>query len=73
MEKMEASSGDQFDAMFLDMMSKHHQGAVKMAQEAQKKAQHKEIKDLAKKVVDEQKKEIAQMSKWKKEWKLASK
>lgn len=73
MEKMEASSGEQFDAMFLDMMSKHHQGAVKMAQEAQKKAQHKEIKDLAKKVVDEQKKEIVQMSKWKKEWKLASK
>lgn len=73
MEKMDASSGDQFDAMFLDMMSKHHLGAVKMAQEAQKKSQHKEIKDLAKKVVDEQKKEIAQMAKWKKERKLASK
>lgn len=72
MEKIAASTGEQFDAMFLDMMSKHHQGAVRMAQEAQKKAQHKEIRDLAKKVVDEQRKEIAQMTRWKKEWKLAS-
>lgn len=73
MEKLEASKGDAFDAMFLNMMSKHHQGAVKMAQSALTKAQHKEIKELSKKVVDDQKKEIAQMAKWKKDWKLASK
>lgn len=73
MDKLEASSGDAFDAMFIDMMTRHHQGAVKMAQTALKKAQHKEIKELAQKVVDEQKKEVAKMAKWKKEWKLASK
>lgn len=73
MEKLEASSGDAFDAMFLDMMSKHHQGAVKMAQAALTKAQRPELQELAKKIVDEQKNEIAQMNKWKKEWKLSSK
>lgn len=73
MEKLEASSGDKFDTMFLDMMSKHHQGAVKMAQSALKKAKRPEVKEMAQKVVDEQKKEIAQMARWKKEWKLASK
>ncbi|MFC7516677.1 DUF305 domain-containing protein [Herbaspirillum sp. GCM10030257] len=72
-EKLEASTGDPFDAMFLDMMTRHHQGAVKMAQSALTKAKHPEVKKTAQKVIDEQKKEIAQMSKWKKEWRLATK
>lgn len=54
-------------------MTKHHQGAIKMAQEAQKRAQHPEIKKLAQGIISEQKKEIAQMAKWKKAWNLASK
>lgn len=73
MDKLHSASGEAFDAMFINSMSHHHQQAIKMAQGATSKAQHKEVKDLAKKIVDEQKKEIAQLSKWKKEWKLAGK
>jgi uncharacterized protein (DUF305 family) len=73
MDKLEGAKGDAFDAMFIDMMTRHHQGAVKMAQVALNKAEHPELKDLAKKVIEEQKKEIAQMSSWKKEWKLGAK
>ncbi|WP_151638630.1 DUF305 domain-containing protein [Noviherbaspirillum aerium] len=73
MDKLQAARGDAFDALFIDSMSRHHQQAIKMAQHAAGKAQHKEVKDLAKKIIDEQKKEIAQLSKWKKEWKLAGK
>jgi uncharacterized protein (DUF305 family) len=73
MEKLEASQGQRFDAMFIDMMTRHHQGAVRMAQDALKKAQHKEVKDFAKTIIEEQKKEIAQMSRWKKDWKLGAK
>lgn len=73
MEKLEASQGQRFDAIFIDMMTRHHQGAVQMAQDALKKAQHKEVKDLATTVIEEQKKEITQMSRWKKDWKLGAK
>jgi uncharacterized protein (DUF305 family) len=73
MDKIAAKSGAAFDSMFLDMMSKHHEGAVKMAQAALGKAEHPEIRDLSKKIIDSQKEEIAQMAKWKKEWKLAGK
>jgi uncharacterized protein (DUF305 family) len=57
-----------FDLMFLDMMNKHHAGAVRMGQDALQKAQHPEIKELAKNIISAQTEEIKQMSKWKDEW-----
>jgi uncharacterized protein (DUF305 family) len=59
--------------MFLDMMSKHHVGAVKWAQAAKTQAQHQEAIDFAAKIVDVRQKEIAQMKKWQAQWKLAAK
>lgn len=73
MDKLAASKGEQFDAMFLDMMPKHHAGGIKMAKDALKKAKHQEIKEFSQKAIDTQNEEIAQMEKWKKEWKLARK
>jgi len=73
MDKLTAAKGDEFDAMFIDAMTRHHRGAIKMAEAAQGKAQHPEIKKLAQEVISEQKKEIAQMASWKKEWKLSGK
>jgi len=73
MEKLSASSGEAFDKMFIDMMSKHHLGAIAMSKDAIKNGKHEEIKQFAQKLIDEQKAEIAQMAKWKKEWKLADK
>lgn len=73
MSKLAASKGSAFDSMFFDMMSMHHAGAVEMAKSAEKKAQHMEVKDLAKKMVSAQQDEIAQMKKWKADWKLAGK
>lgn len=73
MDRLGAAKGDAFDAMFIDMMIPHHEGAITMARDALKKAQHKEIKDMARNIIDAQKKEIDQMTKWKKEWKLSAK
>jgi uncharacterized protein (DUF305 family) len=70
MERLEASHGDAFDAMFIDMMSKHHRGALTMARDAVKKARHPEIVAFSKKVISQQQEEISTMSRWKKEWKL---
>jgi len=73
MDKLAGSKGEQFDAMFLDMMPKHHAGGIKMAKDALKKAKHQEIKDFSQKTIDTQSEESAQMEKWKKDWKLARK
>ena len=58
-------AGREYDAMFIDMMTPHHQGAIQMAQEALGKAEHQEIKTLAQQIIDEQTKEIEQMKQWK--------
>jgi len=73
MSKLAASKGEQFDAMFLDMMPKHHAGGIKMAKDALKKTKHPEIKQFSQKTIDSQTDEIAQMKKWKTEWKIAGK
>lgn len=73
MDKLEAAKGEEFDRQFIDMMMRHHRGAIEMAQTAQKKAKHPEIKKIAQEIIREQKKENAQMTKWKKDWKLSQK
>lgn len=65
----EKGFGDQSaDLQFLDMMTPHHEGAIKMAEEALKKAEHPEIKQLADAIIKAQRAEIEQMNAWKKEW-----
>ena len=68
MSKWESTSGKDFDLMFLDMMTPHHQGAVTMANEALKKAEHPEIKTLAQNIIKAQEAEIKQMAEWKAKW-----
>lgn len=68
MDKLAAAKGEEFDLMFIDMMSQHHMGAIKMTQAAQPKLQHAEVKDFAKKLVAGQKEELAQMKDWKRSW-----
>lgn len=57
------AAGPAYDAMFIDMMIPHHQGAVQMGENALAKAEHPEVKELAKKIVDAQTREIEMMKK----------
>lgn len=59
---------ENFDLRFIDGMIPHHQGAVKMAQEALTKSQRPEIKQLAQQIIDAQEKEIAELQSWRKSW-----
>ena len=68
MKKMEAAGGKQLDLRFLDMMTKHHQGAITMSKEALDKAEHAEIKTLANQIIKAQEAEIKQMRDWKTAW-----
>ncbi len=67
-DKLMSAKGEQFDRMFVDMMSQHHKGAIKRAQTAAPKLQHAEVKEFANKLVEMQKKEVAHMAEMKKSW-----
>ena len=68
MSEMGEMSGSNVDQEFLEMMTRHHEGAVLMAEEALKKAERPEIKTLAEGVIKAQKGEIETMQRWQKEW-----
>lgn len=57
-----------YDLRFINTMIPHHEGAVKMAKDAQQKAQHAEIKTMAQNIIDSQEKEISQLKAWRKAW-----
>lgn len=58
------SSDKNFDAHFLDKMTKHHKDGIYMAKMAQTKTSNKMVLDMSKKMIEDQQKEIQQMQKW---------
>lgn len=68
MGSMNDISGYEFDKAFIDAMIIHHEGAIKMAEQARHKADHQEIKNLAENIISAQTAEIEQMRQWKKDW-----
>ena len=61
MQKLEQAKGAEFDKMWLDMMVKHHQGAVEMAKTELTKGGNADAKALAQKIIDAQQAEITEM------------
>jgi len=56
------ATGATFDRMWLQMMVKHHQGAVAMAKTALDQGSNPEAKKLARSIIDGQSAEIAEMN-----------
>ncbi|MFC8665197.1 DUF305 domain-containing protein [Streptomyces sp. NPDC057199] len=63
MDKLEKASGAEFDTMFLEMMVKHHEGAIEMAETEKKGGKDDAAQKLADDVVTAQTAEIEQMKK----------
>ncbi|MCR6488939.1 DUF305 domain-containing protein [Amycolatopsis sp. OK19-0408] len=61
MKKLEAAKGAEFDKMWLDMMIKHHQGAVDMAKTELANGGNADARALAQKIIDAQQAEITEM------------
>jgi len=61
MSKLEAAKGTEFDRRWLDMMIRHHQGAVDMAETELSRGGNAEAKALARKIIDAQQAEITEM------------
>jgi uncharacterized protein (DUF305 family) len=57
-----------FDLAFIDMMQRHHQGAVEMARTELRDGSRPEVKTLAQQVIDAQQLEIDQMTEWRQAW-----
>lgn len=62
MGQLETATGAQFDTMWLEMMIKHHDGAIAMARTELTEGADPEAKKLAQAIVDGQSKEIATMN-----------
>jgi uncharacterized protein (DUF305 family) len=61
MQQVKASSSDRFDALFIEMMSLHHKGAVKMANQAWQRPGDIRLRLMAQAIRHEQQGEIALM------------
>ncbi|TCS33075.1 uncharacterized protein (DUF305 family) [Paucimonas lemoignei] len=73
MQKLENSKGETFDKMFLDMMTRHHQQAIKISSAMMPKFTHQEVKDMAEKMKASQQEDMKKMEAWKKQWKVTQK
>lgn len=61
MASLESASGKEFDRMFLEMMIRHHEGAIDMAEEEQRKGANPEAKRLARSIAESQAAEVKEM------------
>src|SRR5262245_55608743 len=57
-----------YDALFIDSMIIHHEGAIKMANQALQEATRPEIRAMAEAVIKAQEAENAQMQHWRQSW-----
>ena len=65
MNKLRAAQGREFDRLFLDTMTHHHQMAVQMSKDAVTSAEHSGIKEFARRSAAAQQAEIAEMNRLK--------
>ncbi|MFJ8541157.1 DUF305 domain-containing protein [Streptomyces sp. NPDC093586] len=63
MTELENSSGKAFDTAFMEMMIKHHEGAVEMAKAEQAAGSHEPATKLAGEIITSQSAEIERMNK----------
>jgi uncharacterized protein (DUF305 family) len=61
MKDLMATSGRNFDRMLLEMMIRHHQGAIQMSTDQQRDGQHPEATKLAQTIAADQAAEVTQM------------
>lgn len=61
MAELEKAKGNAFDRMWLDMMIKHHEGAIEMARTELSQGVNSDAKSLAQQIIDGQQAEITEM------------
>ncbi|WP_298482089.1 DUF305 domain-containing protein [uncultured Chloroflexus sp.] len=57
-----------YDALFIDSMIEHHEGAITMARQALQASQDERLRQLAEAIIATQEAEIRQMQQWRQTW-----
>lgn len=68
MGMMDLENANPFDTAFIDEMTPHHEGAIRMAKAQLAGGESAELKKISTAIIAAQEKEIAQMAQWKKDW-----
>ncbi len=68
MDELEGLKGARFDLAFIDMMTRHHQGAIEMANTELRDGSLSEVKQLAQQIITAQQREVRQLAAWKQAW-----
>lgn len=63
MRSLEGATAAEFDRMFLEMMIRHHEGAIDMARTEVDEGRLNEVKQMAQRIIDAQQAEIGEMRK----------
>jgi uncharacterized protein (DUF305 family) len=61
MNALEAASGEEASALFLEQMIEHHEGAIEMSQQELANGENADALELARQIIDAQSAEIAEM------------
>ena len=64
MQALADAPKEKFDAMWLEMMVEHHQGAISMAQEVQDDGKAEDVADLAADIESVQRVEVKDLRRW---------
>lgn len=65
---MMGESAAPYDAQFIDGMIEHHQGAIRMANQALAESEREELQTLGQAIITAQEAEIAQLQEWRDAW-----
>jgi uncharacterized protein (DUF305 family) len=68
MKHMEIMVGEEFEIEFMQMMIKHHRGAIKEGEKCLDKAYHTQLLELCGNIIVTQTQEIETMQTWLCEW-----
>lgn len=68
MERLENSTGSEFDLLFSKLMIEHHRGGIQMAQNFIQSGRNPELIELEREMVEAQTQEIQLMQKWRENW-----
>ncbi len=68
MDQLQGLKGAQFDLAFVDMMTRHHQGAIQMANAELEDGSLPDVKQLAQQIITAQQREVRQLAAWKQAW-----
>jgi len=68
MRQLMATKNQNFDLLFLELMTAHHQGAIEMANTELRDGALPEVKRVAQQIIEDQQAETDQLEQWRKEW-----